>query len=31
MRHVKLRSPEQLAQRREALLALIEEAARLNL
>lgn len=31
LRHVKLRTPEQLAQRREALLAFIEAAARLNL
>jgi hypothetical protein len=31
LRHVKLRSPEQLAQQREALLALIATAARINL
>jgi hypothetical protein len=30
MRHIKLRSPEQLEQQRAALVALIEEAARLN-
>jgi hypothetical protein len=30
MRHVKLRSAERLSQRREALLALIAQAARLN-
>lgn len=31
LRHLKLRSPEQLQQRRQALLTLIEEATRLNL